>query len=127
MPSRPEWMNRRVLREDIPDEDKPIVVDRGECRVEGRSTMDVEVAAECFQDGNGTVVLDLWNELPGDFISVRPNEQSDAREDDITIDASYEPMQPQKADRIDIAQDYCAAVQRVRNSSRKKTHTEDAG
>lgn len=120
-------MNRRVLREDIPDEEKLIVVDRGECRVEGRSTMDVEVAAECFQDGNGTVVLDLWNELPGDFISVRPNEQGDAREDDITINASYEPVQPQKADRIDIAQDYCAAVQRVRNSSRKKTHTEDAG
>lgn len=112
-------MNRRVLREDIPDGEKPVVVDRGECRVEGRSTMDVEVAAECFQDGNETVVLDLWNELPGDFISVRPNEQGDAREDDITIDASYEPMQPQKADRIDIAQDYCAAVQRVRKSSRK--------
>lgn len=112
-------MNRRVLRENIPDEEKPIVVDRGECVVEGRSTMDVEVAAECFQDGNETVVLDLWNELPGDFISVRPNEQGDAREDDITIDASYEPMQPQKADRIDIAQDYCAAVQRVRKSSRK--------
>ena len=52
------------------------------------------------------MVLDLWNELPGDFISVRPNEQGDAREDDITIDASYEPVQPQKADRIDIAQDY---------------------
>lgn len=57
-------MNRRVLREDIPDEDKSIVVDRGECvaegrstmdvevAAEGRSTMDVEVAAECFQDGN---------------------------------------------------------------------------
>lgn len=89
--------------------------------------MDVEVAAECFQDGNGTVVLDLWNELPGDFISVRSNEQSDAREDDITIDASYEPVQPQKADRIDIAQDYCAAVQRVRKSSRKKKHTEAVG
>ena len=112
-------MNRRVLRENIPDEEKPIIVDRGECRVEGRSTMDVEVAEECFQDGNETVVLDLWNELPGDFISVRPNEQGDAREDDITIDASYEPVQPQKADRIDIAQDYCAAVQRVRKSSRK--------
>ena len=120
-------MNRRVMREDIPDEEKPIIVDRGECRVEGRSTMDVEVAAECFQDGNETVVLDLWNELPGDFISVRPNEQGDAREDDITIDASYEPVQPQKADRIDIAQDYCAAVQRVRNSSQKNKHPEDAG
>lgn len=115
------------MREDIPDEDKPIVVDRGERVAEGRSTMDVEVAEECFQDGNGTVVLDLWNELPGDFISVRPNEQGDAREDDITIDTSYEPMQPQKADRIDIAQDYCAAVQRVRNSSRKNKHPEDAG
>ena len=120
-------MNRRVLRENIPDEEKPIIVDQGECVVEGRSTMAVEVAAECFQNGDETVVLDLWNELPGDFISVRPNKQDDAREDDITIDASYEPMQPQKADRIDIAQDYCAAVQRVRNSSRKKTHTEDAG
>ena len=54
-------------------------------------------------------------------ISVRPNEQNDAREDDITIDASYEPVQPQKADRIDIAQDYCAAVQRVRRKSREKT------
>ena len=120
-------MNRRVLRENIPDEDKPIVVDQGECVAEGRSTMVVEVAAECFQDGNEAVVLDLWNELPGDFISVRPNEQGDAREDDITIDASYEPVQPQKADRIDIAQDYCAAVQRVRNSSRKKKHTEAVG
>ena len=107
-------MNRRVLREDIPDEDKPIVVDRGECRVEA-----VFELSRCC--------LDLWNELPGDFISVRPNEQSDAREDDITIDASYEPMQPQKADRIDIAQDYCAAVQRVRNSSQKNKHPEDAG
>ena len=37
------------------------------------------------------------------------------------------PMQPQKADRIDIAQDYCAAVQRVRKSSRKKKHTEAVG
>lgn len=120
-------MNRRVLRENIPDEDKPIVVDQGECVAEGRSTMVVEVAEECFQDGNEAVVLDLWNELPGDFISVRPNEQGDAREDDITIDASYEPVQPQKADRIDIAQDYCAAVQRVRNSSRKKKHTEAVG
>lgn len=112
-------MNRRVLRENIPDEEKPIIVDQGECVAEGRSTMVVEVAEECFQDGNEAVVLDLWNELPGDFISVRPNEQGDAREDDITIDASYEPVQPQKADRIDIAQDYCAAVQRVRKSSRK--------
>lgn len=120
-------MNRRVLREDIPDEEKPIIVDQGECVAEGRSTMVVEVAEECFQDGNEAVVLDLWNELPGDFISVRPNEQGDAREDDITIDASYEPVQPQKADRIDIAQDYCAAVQRVRNSSRKKKHTEAVG
>ena len=120
-------MNRRVLREDIPDEEKPIIVDQGECVAEGRSTMVVEVAEECFQDGNEAVVLDLWNELPGDFISVRPNEQGDAREDDITIDASYEPVQPQKADRIDIAQDYCAAVQGVRNSSRKKKHTEAVG
>ena len=119
-------MNRRVLREDIPDEEKPIIVDQGECVAEGRSTMVVEVAEECFQDGNEAVVLDLWNELPGDFISVRPNEQGDAREDDITIDASYEPVQPQKADRIDIAQDYCAAVQRVRKSSRKNKHPEDA-
>lgn len=78
-------MNRRVLRENIPDEDKPIVMDQGECVAEGRSTMVVEVAAECFQDGNETVVLDLWNELPGDFISVRPNEQGDAGEDDITL------------------------------------------
>ena len=87
----------------------------------------MQLAEECFQDENDTVVLDLWNELPGDFISVRLYKQDDGREDDITIDASYEPVQPQKADRIDIAQDYCAAVQRVRNRSQKKKHTEDAG
>ena len=34
-------MNRRVLREDIPDEEKPIIVDQGECVAEGRSTMAV--------------------------------------------------------------------------------------
>ena len=120
-------MNRRVLSGPAANGDSPVVVDRSECQIDGRSTVAVEIAEECFQDENDTVVLDLWNELPGDFISVRLYKQDDAREDDITIDASYEPAQPQKAGRIDIAQDYCAAVQRVRNRSQKKKHTEDAG
>ena len=53
--------------------------------------------------------------------------QDDAGEDDITIAASYEPAPPQMVGRIDIAQDDCAAVQGVRNRSRKKKHTDDAG
>ena len=119
-------MNRRVLSGPASGGDSPVVVDRSEYQIDGRSTVAVQIAEECFQDENDTVVLDLWNELPGDFISVRLYKQDDAREDDITIDASYEPVQPQKADRIDIAQDYCAAVQRVRNRSRKKKHADNA-
>ena len=119
-------MNRRVLSGPASGGDSPVVVDRSEYQIDGRSTVAVQIAEECFQDENDTVVLDLWNELPGDFISVRLYKQDDAREDDITIDASYEPVQPQKADRIDIAQDYCAAVQSVRNRSRKKKHADNA-
>ena len=119
-------MNRRVLSGPAAGGDSPVVVDRSEYQIDGRSTVAVQIAEECFQDENDTVVLDLWNELPGDFISVRLYKQDDAREDDITIDASYEPAPPQKADRIDIAQDDCAAVQRVRNRSRKKKHADDA-
>lgn len=39
-------MNHHVSSENIPDKEKPIVVDRGKCRAAGRSTMAVEVAEE---------------------------------------------------------------------------------
>ena len=111
-------MNRRVLRDNIPENDMHLVIDQVECMVEGRSEIRAEITESCFADSGDTVILDVWNELPGDYISVRPNRDATAAEDDITVDASYEPMRAQKAGRINIEQEYRVAVQRVRNKSR---------
>lgn len=88
--------------------------------VEGRSEIRAEITESCFADAGDTVILDVWNELPGDYISVRPNRDAAAAEEDITVDASYEPMQAQRAGRINIEQEYRDAVRRVRNKSTGK-------
>lgn len=113
-------MNRRVLWDNIPENDMHLVIDQAECMVEGRSEIRAEITASCFADAGDTVILDVWNELPGDYISVRPNRDAAAAEEDITVDASYEPMQAQRAGRINIEQEYRDAVRKVRNKSASK-------
>lgn len=113
-------MNRRVLRDNIPENDMHLVIDQAECVVEGRSEIRAEITESCFADSGDTVILDVWNELPGDYISVRPNRDAAAAEEDITVDASYEPMQAQRAGRINIEQEYRDAVRKVRNKSASK-------
>ena len=113
-------MNRRVLRDNIPENDMHLVIDQAECVVEGRSEIRAEITESCFADSGDTVILDVWNELPGDYISVRPNRDAAAAEEDITVGASYEPMQAQRAGRINIEQEYRDAVRKVRNKSASK-------
>ena len=108
-------MNRRVLRDNM-----YLVIDQAECMVEGRNEIRAEITESCFADAGDTVILDVWNELPGDYISVQPNRDAAAVEENIMVDASYEPMQAQRAGRINIEQEYRDAVRKVRNRSKTR-------
>lgn len=115
-----EKMNRRVLWGEVPDEEPMVTIRREACRESAYSEMMVEIPTDCFGKEEDKVVLDLWNTLPGDYIEIRPEEPVEA-EKAWTIDTSYEPVEIRRADRINIAPQYWAAVRKVRNQSKRSS------